>query len=139
MNNHTISIPHALYEKAQRIAQRTSRQVDDVIRTRLEGAFEEPLFDLTAEEQAELQAIAYLSDDILWTIARKQMPAALQERTSTLLTKNQRGTITEAEYAELEALVERGDRLTLLKSEAMKHLAERGHSISLDDLKPADE
>lgn len=138
MGGYTISIPDNLYEKARLVAQLTSRQVDDVIRTRLEDAFEEPFIDLPDDEEAELKALAYLSDDALWTIAREQMQPPLQERISELLGKNQAGTITDTEYAELKELVERGDKLTLRKSQAMRHLAERGHSISLDDLEPAD-
>jgi hypothetical protein len=105
----------------------------------LEGAFDQLLFDLPDDEKEELKAMAYLSDDTLWTIAREQMQPALEKRISELLTKNQRGTISTAEYQELEELVERGDKLTLRKSQAMKYLTERGYSISLDDLKPADE
>jgi hypothetical protein len=139
MSDYTISIPSTLYEKAQRVAQQTSRQVDEVIRTRLEGALDEPSFNLPADERDELKALAYLSDDTLWTIAREQMPSVLQERISVLLTKNKRGTITDSEHTELVGLVERGDKLTLRKAQAMKYLMDKGHSISLDDLKPADE
>ena len=139
MSDYTISIPDSLYQKAQQIAQQKSLPVDEVIRTRLEGAFDQLLFDLPDDEKEELKAMAYLSDDTLWTIAREQMQPVLEKRISELLTRNQRGTISTAEYQELEELVERGDKLTLRKSQAMKYLTERGYSISLDDLKPADE
>lgn len=139
MSDYTISIPDTLYEKAQRVAQQTSRQVDDVIRAKLAGALDEPLFDLPDDEKEELKAMAYLSDDTLWTIAREQMQKTLQEHMSVLMTKNTRGTITDAEYAELTELVERGNRLTLRKAQAMKYLTERGHKVTADDLKPADE
>jgi hypothetical protein len=139
MSDYTISISNTLYEKAQRVAQQTSRQVDEVIRAKLEGALDEPLFDLPDDEKEELKAMAYLSDDTLWTIAREQMAKPVQERMSVLMTRNTRGTITEAERTELTELVERGNRLTLRKAQAMKYLAERGHKITADDLKPADE
>src|SRR5690606_4886021 len=139
MSDYTISIPDSLYQKAQQIAQQKSLPVDEVIRTRLEGAFDQPLFDLPDDEKEELKAMAYLSDDTLWTIAREQMPKPVQERMSVLMTRNTRGTITDAEYAELSELVERGNRLTLRKAQAMKYLTERGYSINLDDLKPANE
>ena len=139
MSNYTITIPDTLYQKAQRVAQQTSTQVDDVIRIKLAGALDEPLFDLPKDEKEELKAMAYLSDDTLWTIAREQMKKTLQERMSGLMTKNTRGTITDAEYAELTELVERGNRLTLRKAQAMKYLTQRGHKITLDDLKPTDE
>src|SRR5690606_16122039 len=104
MSDYTISIPDSLYQKAQQIAQQKSLPVDEVIRTRLEGAFDQLLFDLPDDEKEELKAMAYLSDDTLWTIAREQMQPALEKRISELLTKNQRGTISTAEYQELEEL-----------------------------------
>jgi len=139
MSDYTISIPDSLYEKAQRVAKQTSQPVDDVIRTRLEGVLDQPMLDLPADERMELQAMSYLADDTLWTIAREQMQPALQERMSLLMDKNSRGTITDDEYSELSALVERGERLTLRKSQAMKLLIGRGYSVSLNDLKHADE
>ncbi len=139
MSGYTISIPDTIYKQAQLVAQLTSRQVDDVIRARLEGAFKEPLIELPADEEAELQALTYLSDDALWTIAREQMQPHLQKRISELLQKGQAGTISDAESTELTEMVERGDKLTLRKSQAMRFLAERGYSITLDDLKPVDE
>ncbi|MDX1993071.1 MAG: hypothetical protein SF029_11805 [bacterium] len=138
MSDYTISIPETLYEKAQRVAQQTSQHVDEVIRAKLEGALDEPLFDLPDDEKEELKAMAYLSDDTLWTIAREQMQKTVQERMVALMTRNTHGTITDDEYAELSELVERGNRLTLRKAQAMKYLTERGHRITLDDLKPAD-
>jgi hypothetical protein len=134
MSDHTISIPDALYEKAQRLAQQTSQPVEDVIRTRLEGALDERFFDLPGDEQAELKAMNFLSDDTLWMIAREQMPKAAQERMSVLMTSNTRGTITEAEYAELSELIEHGNKLTLRKAQAIKYLTERGYSITIGDL-----
>ncbi len=139
MSDYTISIPDSLYQKAQQVAEQKSLPVDEVIRIRLEGAFDQPLFDLPDDEKEELKAMAYLSDDTLWTIAREQMPKPVQERMSVLMTRNTRGTITDAEYAELSELGERGNRLTLRKAQAMKYLTERGYSINLDDLKPANE
>ena len=139
MSKYTIAIPHALYEKAQRLAQQTSQSVDEVICTRLEGALNQPMLDLPSDERAELQAMLYLSTDALWTIAREQMLPDLQHAMSQLMEKNSQGTITEDEFRDLSALVERGQRLTLRKAQAMKLLVDRGYAVSLDALKPTDE
>ncbi len=139
MSDYTISIPQTLYEKARRLATQTSQQVEDVICTRLEGALDQPLLDLPTDERAELQAMSYLSDDTLWTIAREQIQPALQESMSQLMDKNSQGTMTEDETRALSALVARGQRLTLRKSQAMKLLLDRGYSVSLDELKPTNE
>ena len=139
MSKYTIAIPNALYEKAQRLAQHTSQSVDELICTRLAGALDQPVLDLPSDERAELQAMSYLSTDALWTIAREQMPPDLQHAMSQLMEKNSQGTITEDEFRDLSALVERGQRLTLRKSQAMKLLLDRGYAVSLDALKPTDE
>lgn len=139
MSDYTISISNALYEKAERLAQQTSQQVDEVIRNKLATAFDQPLLDLSLDEQAELQALTYLSDDTLWTIAREQMQSQLQQRMSELMDKNSRGTITETEYTELSGLVERGQRLMTRKAQAMKLLMQHGHTVNLEQLAPTDE
>ncbi len=86
MSDYTISIPDSLYQKAQQVAQQKSLPVDEVIRTRLEGSFDQQLFDLPDEEQEELKAMAYLSDDALWAAAYEQTQPALEKRISELLT-----------------------------------------------------
>jgi len=113
MSDYMISIPDELYEKARRVAEQTSRQVDEVIRTRLEDALDSPVYDLPDDETAELKAMAYLSDDALFGMMREQMQRTKQERMSVLMDKNSDGTISEAEYQELSALVEDGQRLML--------------------------
>src|SRR5664279_1674895 len=115
MSDYLISIPDALYEKARRLAAQSAQPVDEVIRERLTEAFDQPLLDLPDDERSELQAMSYLSDDTLWTIAREQMQAAKQEHMSVLMDKNSLGAITDAERAELAALVDGGQRLTLRK------------------------
>jgi hypothetical protein len=139
MSDHTVTIPEALYDKARQVAEQKAQSVEDFIRERLEQSLQDVRADLPADERAELLALAYLSDDALWTIAREQMASTKQARMQTLMDKNSRGTIIVDEHAELAQMVEQGQRLTLRKAEAMKHLLERGYTITLDDLKPTDE
>jgi hypothetical protein len=138
MSDYTISIPSALYEKAQRVARQTAREVDELIRTRLEGALDEPSFEFPEDERDELKAVAYLSDDALFNLMREQMQRPKQERLSALMDKNSRGTISADEYTELASLVEDGQRLTLRKARAMSLLMDRGYTLHLDDMKAVD-
>src|SRR5690606_30501397 len=89
---------------------------------------------LPPDEEAELEALQALSDDALWTIAREQMPDAQQRRMQDLMDKNSLGTTTAEEYAELEALVERGQRLMMRKSEAAALLTRRGYKVTPKEL-----
>lgn len=123
MSDYTISIPDRLLEKARQFADQHAQSLDEVILARLEDAFDEPLIDLPADEQAELKAMAYLSDDALFSMMREQVPRGKQERMAILMDRNTRGTISEAEYQELAALVEQGQYLTLRKATAMNILS----------------
>jgi hypothetical protein len=91
---------------------------------------------LPPDEEAELAALKALSDDVLWTIAREQMASELQARMEVLMDKNSVGTISSDEYAELELLVERGQRLMVRKSEAGALLTGRGYTVRPKDRKP---
>ncbi len=139
MSDYTISIPDSVYQKAREIAQQKSLSVDEVIRTRLEGAFFDPVLDIPLDEQSELNAMTYLSDDALFSMMREQMQKTKQTRMSFLMDKNNRGTISAEEHAELVTLVEDGQRLTLRKATAMNILMDRGYKLTLDDMKPIDE
>jgi len=85
---------------------------------------------LPPDIQAELDALKKLSDDALWTIAREQMSDDVQTRAHDLMMRNTQGTITDAEYEELQKLVDRGDRLMLRKAEAAGLLRERGYTFT---------
>jgi hypothetical protein len=132
MSDYTLNIPDEVYRRARQIANETSQPVDqlmvDYLRTLLL-----PLPALPPDEAAELDALKHLSDDALWTIAREQLPQAVQERMQALMDKNNLGTVTDVEFAELEALVERGNRLMVRKAEAAGLLAERGQAFSQTD------
>jgi hypothetical protein len=47
-----------------------------------------PLPELVPEEQRELEALKFLADDALWTIAREQMLEDRQVRMQTLMDAN---------------------------------------------------
>ncbi len=128
----TLNVPKHIYERAQRIAESTSRSLESVILQELETAFLPPL---PPDEEAELNALIHLSDDALWTIAREQMPTSRQERMQVLMDGNTKGTLTSEEHAELEQLVEQGQRRMLRKGKAAALLTERGYTVSREALR----
>ncbi len=135
----TLPLPDYVYDRARQIAEATAQPIESVLVRQLETAFAEPLPTLPPDEQAELDALAHLSDDALWTIAREQMSSAKQERMQTLMDGNNKGTLTEAEVAELDTLVEQGQRLMLRKAQAAALLTERGYTVRPKDLAGRDE
>lgn len=135
MSDYMLTIPEDVYQHARQIADETAQPVDrlmvDYLRT-----LSAPLPLLPPDEAAELDALKHLSDDALWTIAREQMSQDVQARMQVLMDRNNQGTITEAEYAELEEYVERGNRLMVRKAEAAGILMERGQSFTQKDFSP---
>ena len=133
-----LRVPEDISTRARQIAQTTAQPVEQILLDHLK-TLSVPLPVLPPDTQAELAALHYLSDDALWTIAREQMPQDIQTRAHALMDKNSCGVITDEEHAELETLVERGDRLMLRKAEAAALLKERGYTLTPKDLKPQHE
>jgi hypothetical protein len=134
----TLTVPDHIYDRAQKIAKATALPVEEVLLRQLEETLSE-VPNLPPDEQAELAAFKYLSDDTLHSIAREQMTRARKERMQTLMAFNSKGTITADEHQELAQLVELGDRLMLRKAWAAGVLMDRGHSITSKDLSAEDE
>lgn len=132
MTDYTLTIPDELYQRARQIAEETEQPIDSVLIEHLR-TLSVPLPVLPPDEQAEVDALKHLSDDALWTIAGEQMPQDVQDRMQILMDKNSLGTISDAEYAELEGYVERGNRLMVRKAEAAGILMERGHIFTQQD------
>lgn len=133
MSDYVLTIPEDIYARARQVAEETSQPVDQVIIDYLR-TMSPPLPALPADDEAELEALKSLSDDALWTIAGEQMPDHLKARLQVLMDRNSLGTITPAEYRELEQHVERGQRLMLRKSEAAALLTQRGHKVTPKDM-----
>lgn len=139
MRSLLITITDEVFEKAQRIAAQTAQPTEIVIGAYVEKALDSSLFELPADERAELNALVYLSDDALYNMMREQMRPAKQTRMQVLMDRNTRGAITDDEYTELSQLVEDGQRLTLRKATAMGILMDRGHQVGFDDMQTGDE
>ena len=90
---------------------------------------------LPAEAQTLIQELvgtpSSLKDTVeaLTTIATEMMPQKQQRRLSQLLWKNQDGTITMQEEAELDTLLAEGQRATLRKAKALLALKQLGIDI----------
>ncbi len=121
----TLTLPDDLSARARKIAETTSRPLEQVLIDHLK-TLATPLPKLPENVQAELDALYHLSDDALWTIAREQLPESIQTEAHHLMGKNNIGTITDAERDVLQGLVERADRLMLRKAEASAILRSRG-------------
>ncbi|MCC7208888.1 MAG: hypothetical protein IT323_16380 [Anaerolineae bacterium] len=133
-----LTLPEEISARARRIAETTSRPVEQVLIEHLQ-TLAAPQAELPPDERAELDALAHLSNDALWTIAREQMPDEVQARAHELMDRNARGQLSPSEIDELDILVQRADRLMLRKAEAASLLAQRGQSFRQEDFTTRDE
>jgi len=127
-----LAVPEEITRRARQIADSTAQPVEQVLLEYLK-TLPEATSSLPIDVHNELEALRYLSDDALWTIASAQMPDTIQARADLLMDKNSLGTISDEEYAELQSLVERADRLMLRKAEAGSLLRQRGYNFTSSD------
>jgi len=127
-----LEVPEDISVRAREIAETVAQPVEQLLLDHLK-TLAPPLPVLPPDTQVELDALQHLSDDALWTIAREQMPEDVQARAHALMDKNSGNVMTDEEHAELEKLVERGDRLMLRKAEAAALLRKRGYTFTQKD------
>lgn len=123
-----VTIPNDIYSQLQHYAREVNRPMETIIAERLRASFNDPFHSLPVDEQIELNALQQLSSDTLSTIASEQLPSHIQQRMQALMNLNSLGKISAKEFAELEGLVERSDRLMLRKAEATAILQQRDYT-----------
>lgn len=132
----TVTLPDDLYRRLQRQAQVVNRPVSEVAVTVLESLVVAVEDDLPPALQAELTAMAYLSDDTLWEIAGSVMNQDKIALYDLLLDRHQSGTLTPEGQAWLDTLRNEADALMLRKAQAYALLKSRGHKLpTLDSLR----
>jgi hypothetical protein len=132
----TLTLSDSVYEALRYQAQVQKKSVKQVAEETLQAA---TLPEKTPQPplEAELHALAEKSDAELWHIAASQLPSARMRRWQHLMAKHEAGdTLTPDEEHSLDMLIEEGERLTALKSEAYALLQRRGHRLpTLEELR----
>ncbi len=122
-----ITIPENLSTRLRQLAARQRQPVETIVTDRLFTSLDDELDDLPTDEQAELRALHYLSNDALRAIAAEQMSFENQALLAQLMAGNNKNKLSLKEQEMLAALVERGDQLMLRKAEAAAVLVQRGY------------
>jgi predicted transcriptional regulator len=120
----TIELPEETHHTLEKLAQQQGVTIQEVIANR----FLAEENTLPPDLLVELEALNHLSDDALWTIARERLSEQVERRLQEL-------TATKQPSDEMEALLERADRVMLRKAEASAILTRRGYKVELRDLK----
>ncbi len=125
----TVTLPDHLYRQLQRQAQVVNRPLSEVAATALESLVVPVEDDLPPGLQAELSAMAFLSDDALWQMAGSVMNNDKIALYDVLLERRQSGMLTPEGQAWLDTLRDEADALMLRKAQAYALLKSRGHKL----------
>ena len=115
-----VTLPEHVYERAQRLAELTGRDVADVVTNSLGWVFS-PLDDVM-----DTTPVESLADQAVLGLADSQMDITQSSRMSELLQKQQASLISDPEHAELETLMAIYDLGQQRKTEALVEAVKRG-------------
>lgn len=124
----TLEIPDELYQSVQEAADATDRSLEAIVLGSLELLFKKP--SPLSNLESLLNALSAYSTPELWAVVYRQLPWSQSARLRELSAKRNQAMLAEIESAELDQLVDLVDRYTLLRSEALMRLKERGEDIS---------
>ena len=123
----TITLPDGVYELLHKRALADNKSVVEVACEALRKATSEQEASPTLE--AELCALSQKSDSDLWEIAHRQLPPPKLRRFSTLINKHEAGEQLMPDDLQKMEVIEEGEQLTAIKSEAYVLLEQRGHQL----------
>ncbi len=132
----TMTLSQQLYERLQNQAHAAERSVDEVI-TDVWARSLPPEIEtgLSQALRQELEAMAQLSDTVLWQIAQATMNPDKVALYDVLLERNRDGTLTPEGHTWLTRLRNEAEALTLRKAHAYALLQSRGQRLpTLEEL-----
>ena len=129
VQNVTVRLPDKLYDQIKRRAQRKQRSVEEEVAAVVAEAMPTQ-DDLPAGIGDELEQLAFLTDEELWRAAQSRLEASENQRMQTLMLKRQRDGLSQREQSEAERLVQRSNRIMLVRAQAAVLLKDRGYDVS---------
>lgn len=124
----TLHMPGVTYQRAHRMAEAMQRPVEDVLVDALNVTLPS-LDDVPADMEAELAAMACLSDDALEAMARMSMPTEHQRQLDDLLDAQNQGDLDVPGQRQLATLMAEYGRAMLRRAQAVALLSGRGHPL----------
>ena len=125
----TLTLPEAVYDQLRRRAQRSQRRVEDEAARAVTAAVAEEE-RLPADLEEAITALTSLDDAALLRISQSRPAVEDGILLEALADKRQREGLTEAEERLLAELIERHDRVMVMRAEAIGLLHARGHDVS---------
>jgi len=123
----TLAVPSTVYEELERRARRYQRRVEDEAALALAASVvaDDALPD---DLVAAIAALSTLDDEALQRVSRSQPTVEDGVLLDALIDKRRRG-LTSTDERMLAALVDRHDRVMVLRAEAVALLHERGGDV----------
>lgn len=124
----TVSVPPALYDELKHRAERMQRSIEGEVVLTLASTVPSEV-SLPADLVATLASLAAMDDDTLYRLAASRVADADAARLAELGDKRQRAGLTDDELREANDLVQRHDRVMVVRAEAAALLKQRGRDI----------
>jgi hypothetical protein len=122
-----VDLPDDTYKRVVSIARLTGRAVEEIIATTVTLSLD-PIDTISTDETS----IETLSDHEVLALTEFQMDTVQDQRLSGLLNKQQAGTLTQDENAELLALMQTYQTGLLRKAQALAEAVRRGLRSGLE-------
>ena len=122
-----VPVPAHLYERLERSAEQHGRRVDDDVIAALAALVDED--DARSDLDNTLASMGMLSFDALKRLARSTLSEDDAARLAQLGDQGQRDGLAPTERWEAERLVERHDRIVLIRAEAAALLKQHGYQV----------
>ena len=120
-----VELPADLFEQIREAAARSDQPVESVLIDSLALLFGAP----RADWDQLMETLETLPDAQLWALIYRRMTWPEGMRLRELTERGQQAPLSDDEQAEVAALIDEADRLTLLRSRALVVLRQRGHDI----------
>ncbi len=125
----TLSLPEAVYDELQQRAYRHQRRIEDEVTVTLVAAVGAD-DGLPADLAAAVDALATLDVDSLWRVSQCQPTVEDRILLDAFVDKRRRQGTTPDEDRLLAELIDRHDRVMVLRAEAIALLHQRGTDVT---------
>ncbi len=123
-----VELPEDLYQRVCETASAVARSVQDVLAASIAMSLPPLEQDLPPEIRSELGPMALLSTEQLCQASHESLDRDRQSRLESLAERQKKQPLSDAEQAELDALVAQARRVMLHRAEARRLLALRGYA-----------
>ncbi len=124
-----LQLPESLYEHVKQRAKHARRTLEAEI-VRIVAAAVPTDDALPAALEAEIESLETLPDEALQECAQARLSAAESARLESLHLQQQDTALKAGEKTELAELLGRYERAIVIRAQAIRLLADRGHDVS---------